>query len=565
MNSELIDKIGQSKEDKPSIGMERENLCVWRDKFSQVDRLDGGQSPLEAVRDVLNTQLQPGEKVLTASYVEELTKSVIEVNGEPVRSPRAAAMSVRLLSYITDRALQLIDKDIMPLHGATWQPINTDANPDCITESAGRYKWAYFSYILQGRDYGNRYASACGDHFNISAPWLPAAEMDARTIETSGRLRFLSALFVPFTSSSPIGFDSAPMNAPGEALRYHTTMCPYDSARMGMVWPARAEMDVSGIYRAAYFRSTLMKFADRSQLMSGGDIHLPVRPQAAPHAAQSFEAFCKAEGIVFDDIETMKYLLFLCFRHGSHLPRQRRADLQERGLLDTWNRIEAWRRNIIHQFIAAERNRIEIRTLEAPFSFADQSGYQYEKALYTFLELLFICACEDESALAGLSMAEEQLAAAQQNERKAERYGLDGVIHWTPDMHSFSTTRDALQQRVLPMLDDVAKALGGGRDEDLELIREIIHGSRETPSRRLRREILDHYGVKADELDGNAHFPITDSGLLQGLLDRNRSLLSTELAQIKNDISTALSGDRPYLDRLVRTAEQLDTALQNRG
>jgi hypothetical protein len=565
MNSELLEKIRRAKEQKPSIGLERENFCVRKDTFEQVHVIDGTTTPLVAVRKVLHKILKDDGQPLIKSYVEELVKCVIEVNGEPTHSPRSAAMSIRLLSYITDRALQLIDDTIYPLHGASWQPVDADSHHDWVTQSAGIYKWAYFSYILQGRDFGNRYASACGDHFNISAPWLDKDEVDTRMIETSGRLRYLSALFVPFTSSSPLCFDVVPNgcnNESSKGIEYNTSITPFDSARMGSVWPAREEMDVSGIYRAADFRETIRKFAGRGQLIGGGDIHIPVRPQPVVFPTQSFEDFAKSKGINIESPDIVKTLLFHCFRHGSHLPKAARERLEKRNLLSQCEAIETWRMNNIEKFVEAPRNRIEIRVLEAPFSFDDQSGYAYEKSLYTYLELLFIWVCEDNETLKELKIGEEQLAAAQGNEHKTERYGLDGIIHWTANMQSFCSTRDVLIDSVFPQLEQIAEGLGGGRMADLGIIREIIYDRRSTPSQKIRQELLAGYQLTPGQLDGNANFPVGDQSLLQGLLDRNRRILGQELEQIKVEVATIPAADQDYINGLIETAQLLDQALE---
>ncbi|MCJ8273746.1 MAG: hypothetical protein MJK04_30650, partial [Psychrosphaera sp.] len=553
MNSELLEKIRLAKEVKPSIGLERENFCVRKGTFEPINNIADGSTPLFAVRQLLQKILADSEAPVVKSYVEELVKCMIEVNGEPTHGPRSAAMSIRLLTYITDRALQLIDDTIFPLHGSTWQPVDMDGHPEWITQSAGLYKWAYFSYILQGRDFGNRYASACGDHFNISAPWIDKESLDTRTIEVSGRLRYLSFLFVPFTSGSPLCFDVAP-KTPGGGIVYNTTITPFDSGRMGSVWPAREEMDVSGIYRAADFRETIKKFARRAQLIGGGDIHIPVRPQPVAFPTQSFEDFAEAQGIDIESPDIVKTLLFHCFRHGDGLPEEAQRRLKKRNLLEQCKAIDTWRMDNIEKFIAAQRNRIEIRVLEAPFSFDDQSGYEYEKSLYTYLELLFIWACEDNEMLGQLEIGEEQLTAAQGNEHKAERYGLDGIIHWTPNMKSFCSTRDALKDAVFPELEKIAQGLGGGRMADLRIIREIIYDQRDTPSQRIRKELLAGYQLTPQQLDGNASFPVCDRDLLQGLLDRNRRILGKELEQIKADVASIPAADQAYITGLIETA-----------
>ena len=88
MNSELLDKIRRAKEKNPSIGLERENFCVRKNTFEQVNQIDDTTTPLIAVRELLQKILKDDAAPLAKSYVEELVKCVNEVNGEPTHSPR---------------------------------------------------------------------------------------------------------------------------------------------------------------------------------------------------------------------------------------------------------------------------------------------------------------------------------------------------------------------------------------------------------------------------------------------------------------------------------------------
>ncbi len=542
----------------PHMGSETEGIVVDPKSFEVVHSL-GGRQPTQAVRLWLREMGGAEGESAARVIVPDVPETTIEANPPPLRSPRSTAAAQRLLSILTDAALQGLgggEEGPQLLHGAAWRPPRlTDAD---ASQHVGPFKRLYYQFQIGA--HGDKVGAAAGDHLNLSAPWLGQpgkSEMSRKMIEMTGRMRLIAgALSIGLTACSPLyfGIDREP--------RYHTAITPWESARLGHVWPGRTIMDVSGLNRDPIsFRRTLGRFADTGTLLTGRDVWLIARAQAGaiPQHGPTFEEVCAEIGI---DLATKggfaeaRQLLFACFSGGL----EGGGPVQE----SRYSRLEEWRQVQLGQVIRAPRNRVEIRTLETPPAFAPdspggsyQTPYEYLKAMHAFLEVLFIYLCENPPFVEDLEYGELELQAAKSNEQAVLHRGLDArVLMISDEMHHMSA-RDYLRW-LLEQMSPLSEGLG--RSEDLALVHRIARGEELPPAARIRQEVAQRYGIAADLRHNTRLLP--DDEYPRRLLARTRAAMANELDAIEADIATVPALDQPYLNGLLGLVRRLRRARQ---
>lgn len=520
----------------PHLGPETEGIVIDFASFEVLHQL-GGQQPTAAIRGWLGGQ---GADIaaLAEEVVPDVPETTVEANPAPLRSPLATAAAQRLLAILIDGALQDLNlrhgHRAQLLHGAAWRP--PWITEDDASRDAEPFKRLYYQYQIGV--HGDKVGAAAGDHFNLSAPWLGdvgEADISRKMIEMTGRMRLVGgALSIALSASSPLLF-GAGLQRPGPV--YGTSITPWNSARLGHVWPGRTLMDVSGLYSdPVAFRRTMRQFAASGTLLSGRDIWLAVRAQAGKVAAgPSFEQLCGDLGIDLHSAAGQaraRALLHACFQHGPHYPDHPfRAD-------PAWQRMEQWRQDLLERHVRAPRNRVEVRTLETPPAFAaDSPGgdyrtpYQWIKAVHAFLDVLFVWLAENPAQIDELEYGELELQAAKSNEQAVLYGGLDAQIRWIPSAMHAMTAREALT-RLLADTATVAEALG--RTADLELIARAAAGEVQPPAERIRRELGAWYGIDTDTRHNARLLP--DDSYPRELLRRTRESMALELDHIAADI-----------------------------
>ncbi len=542
---------------EPHLGPETEGIVIDSQTFAVLHTLAGDQ-PTTAIRRWLRAR--GGEfSQFAEEVVPDVPETIVEANPAPLRSPLSTAAAQRSLAVLVDSALLDLNAThghrAQLLHGAAWRPpwiTGADAS-----RAADPFKRFYYMYQIGV--HGDKVGAAAGDHFNLSAPWLGdvgEADISRKLIEMTARMRLVGgALSIALSAASPLFF-GAGFERPEPV--YGTSITPWDSARLGHVWPGRTLMDVSGMYRdPVASRRTLRRFADSGTLLSGRDIWLAVRAQPGKVApGQSFEELCADVGL---DLKTAEgsaramELLHACFRHGPHYPENPlRND-------PTWRKMEEWRQDLLDRMIRAPRNRVEVRTLETPPAFAaDSPGgdyrtpYQWIKSVHAFLEVLFVWLAENPAEVDELEYGELELQAAKSNEQAVLHGGLDAQIRWVPASMHAMTAREALS-RVLRDTAVVAEALG--RTEDLELIRRAALGEVATPAERIRLEVGAWYGIETHSRHNARLLP--DDSYPRELLRRTREAMTLELEQITADLPRMPALDQPKIAQLLACVQQV--------
>ena len=546
---------------EPHLGPETEGICIDSQTFEVLHTL-AGQQPTTAIRRWLRER-GPDLAPFADEIVPDVPETTVEANPLPLRSPVSTAAAQRLLVILADSAL--LDLNAVHghraqlLHGAAWRPPQITA--DDASRGADPFKRFYYQYQIGV--HGDKVGAAAGDHFNLSAPWLGdvgEADISRKLIEMTARMRLVGgALSIALSAASPLFF-GAGLQRPDPV--YGTSITPWDSARLGHVWPGRTLMDVSGLYRdPVSFRKTLRRFADSGTLLTGRDVWLTVRAQPGRLApGPTFEEFCAGAGLDLaapgDGARAME-LLHACFQYGPHYPDNPfRHD-------PTWRKMEEWRQDLLDRFIRAPRNRVEVRTLETPPAFAvDSPGgdyrtpYQWIKALHAFLEVMFVWLAENPAQVDELEYGELELQAAKSNEQAVLYGGLDAQIRWVPaSMHAMSA-REALS-RVLADTAVVAEALG--RTQDLELIRRAAAGEVAPPAERIRQEAGAWYGIETHSRHNARLLP--DDSYPRELLRRTREAMTLELAQIEQDLPRMPALDQPRIAALLASVRQVRPAV----
>jgi len=549
------------EEGEPHIGGETEGILTDPQSLDVVHQL-GGRQPAQAVKRWVARFGEAGRRA-AASITPDVPETTIEANPRPLRSPRSTAAAQRLMIILMDGAVRGI---VGPgaaaphlLHGASLRPPHLTI--DDASQQAEPFKRLYYQYQISV--HGDKVGAAAGDHLNFSAPWQGhpgRAEISRKMIEMAARMRLVGgALSIALTASSPLFFGAD--SSGGEPV-YGTSLTPWDSARLGHVWPGRTVMDVSGLFRdPVHFRRTLSRFAKNGTLLSGRDVWLMVRAQPGPvEEGPAFGEVCAKLAIDLESeagLARARELLRSSFRYG---PRDRENTLRDDA---QWRVVEQWRQDKLDRLIRAPRNRVEVRTLETPPAFAPDSPggeyttpYEYLRSVHTFLELLFIHLSENPPFVEDLEYGEVELQAAKSNEQAVLLGGLDSVIRWIPRNMRTVTAR-ALLRKLLDEMEPLADGLD--RRDDLAIVREVAEGRALTPAARIRKEVAGWYGIDVD-LRHNARL-LPDDDYPRELLARTRRGMGDELEQIRADIPTVPAADREYLGELLDLAERVRDAV----
>lgn len=540
--------VREATEGPPHIGAETEGIVSDR-RTLEVVHLIKNEQPTEAVRRWIKANVTGGDQTIK-SITPDIPETTAEANPHPQHSPRSAAASQRLMAILIDEALQdLSDGDFQLVNGASWSPSKT-------TEAdASRHValWKQIYYRFQIEQYGNSVAEATGDHLNLSLPWLDhkdSHEVSERMIRMTAKMRLIAAsLSIALSASSPLYYSS---NGPRREPTYGTALTQFDSARLGIIWPGRTIVDVPELSQSeASFRRTMSRFAATGVLRSGRDLWQPVRAQPGDIApGKTFEETCTENGI---DLETpegkalAEKLLSASFKYGPNNPdNPNQTD-------EVWQNIEAWRQDMLSRIITAPRNRVELRTLETPPAFDDVTPYEYIKSLQTFFDLLFIYLSRNPDFVQDLEFDSITLAAAKDNESRVLKGGLDAEVRWIPNMSM--TTPRAILQHLLEKLQELSE--GFGNQEDLEAIRSVVSGAMKTPAARIREEVSKWYDINVDR-----HNPrlLHDDSYPRKVLQRNREAMTTEVDQIRADLSKMPPGDREYIANLLAQYDQIQQA-----
>ncbi len=550
--SRRIDQIRASIEEGDGhMGAETEGIVTHPIDLTVVHSI-AGQQPTQAVKRWVAALAGTSAAEAATSITPDVPETTVEANPPPMHSPRSTAASQRLMAILVDAALQSLHPADAPrpqlLHGAAWRPPGITVAD--TSQAADVFKRLYYEFQIA--QHGDKVGAAAGDHLNISAPWLGhpgAGEISRKMVEMTARMRLIGgALSVGLSAASPLYFGA---DRGGGEARYRTTLTPWESARLGHVWPGRTIMDVSGMYRdPVSFRRTMARFAENGTLLSGRDVWLMARAQPGPHdPGPSFDSLCASLGIELstpDGLGRARELLHAAFHYGP------RDDRNPHRLDPAWQHIEAWRQARLVRVIRAPRNRMELRTLETPPAFGPESPggdwqtpYEYIKALHTFFELLFIYLSETPDLVQDLEYGEVELQAAKSNEQAVLLAGMDAQQRWLPSMHGVSA-RQALQ-RLLDAIQPLADGLD--RSEDLALIRQVASGESLPPAARLRAELGQWYGIDA-QLRQNARILPHDS-YPRMLLRRSRAAMALEVELIEADLPSMPAADQTYLTGLL--------------
>jgi hypothetical protein len=552
LDAARIDQIRLSMEDEPHVGSETEGILTHPIDLTVVHRI-GQEQPTQAVIGWIRAQEGEVAAEAARSITPDVPETTIEANPPPMRSARSAAASQRLLSILVDSALRGLHPDGEPcpqlLHGAALRP--PDITEADASDAVKTFKRLY--YRFQIGVHGDKVGAAAGDHLNLSAPWLghrSAAEITRKQIELTGRMRLVGgALGIALSASSPLFYG---VTRGGARPVFATALTPWESARLGHVWPGRTIMDVSGLYRdPVRFRRTMRRFAQTGTLLSGRDVWLAARAQpGACDLGPTFEALCDELGIDLASepgLALAEELLHASFRRGPH-------ELDDGlGEEEDFLAVERWRQARLEALIQAPRNRTEIRTGETPPAFAaDSPGgdyrtpYEYVKSVHTFVELLYVLLAENPPWAEDLEYGELELQAAKSNEQAVLLSGLAARIRWIPGAMRPMTARELLRW-LLTELEPLADGLG--RSGDLSIVRQIADGEAQPPAARIRGELARWYGIDA-QVRHNARL-LPHDGYPRDVLRRSREAMAEELDQIEADLPGVPDGDRPYLSGLV--------------
>ena len=550
-----IDRLAREINEKaPHLGAETEGTTIDRQTL-EVVHLINGEQPTEAVRRWLQSNLAKTDPRLADSITPDIPETTVEANPAPLRTPLATAASQRLMAIIVDQALQdLSGGDVQLLNGATWRPSKT-TQADASSHIPA-WKQTYYRYQID--QHGDKVADATGDHFNLSLPWMDTGDShdySRRMIEMTARMRLIAgAISIALSASSPLHYFA---NGSKADPTFGTSLTQYESARLGQVWPGRTLMDLPDLNKdPVSFRRTMERFASTGILKSGRDIWLPVRAQPGSTAkGQSFEELCSEIGIDMSTDEgraEADKLLTASFEFGPNDSQNSYASQNPHATDPRWQKIETWRRKMLQNLIDAPRNRVEVRTLETPPAFNDVTPYEYIKAVHTFLDLLFIYLSTNPEFVQNLEYDSFTLQAAKDAEQKVLLGGIDAEVRWVPDM-TMTTPRKILEF-LLKKIEDLANGLG--REEDLEVIRQVVSGGLKTPAARIREEVGAWYGINVD----NRHNPrlLANDEYPKDLLNRNRTRMADEVAQISADLPKMPPQDQQVIAKLLADYYVLD-------
>ncbi|MDP2624698.1 MAG: hypothetical protein Q8P27_00765, partial [Candidatus Peregrinibacteria bacterium] len=246
MDARRLDYIARHMEETPHLGGEDEAVVVDGDSLEIIHEI-GGQQPVQAIKARIAAALGENADLVNRAITADVTELTVERNPEPLRSPVSTAASIRLLTLAVDAALELLNKkqgsNIHLLHGATLRPPHaTEAD---VSTQADTFKRAYYGY--QTDLFGDQVAEAAGGHLNWSAPWLTKSltsdQLSDALVRISGRMRlFGAALSIALSGSSPLTHTG---NGNQRNAVSASALSPWNSTRLGHVWPNRTAMDAS--------------------------------------------------------------------------------------------------------------------------------------------------------------------------------------------------------------------------------------------------------------------------------------------------------------------------------
>ncbi|MBI2464277.1 hypothetical protein HYV57_04940 [Candidatus Peregrinibacteria bacterium] len=565
LDTQRIDEIQKACETRPFIGTEAETIIIHGKPLDAGDPASclqilhkiGKEYPTTAIKKEMIESLGERGKTIANATSPDVPQTIIESHPEPFHSPAAAAAAERLMAIINDMMCQRLSQehglDIHLLAGAAWRPPHLTEND--VSPAVGAYKQAYYRYQI-GK-HGDKVGAAAGSHLNLSAPWAGNNGPDRisrEMIRMTGLLRLIAVpLSIALSAASPMYYGS---NGGKKEPQYMTKLTPFESARLGHVWPGRTIMDTSELFRdLASFRKTLGQWAKNGTLLTGRDIWLPVRAQAGhSDKGKSFEEISNELNIPFDEerIPYAQKLITSSFKFGLHDDGNPYFNDKQ------WKQIEKWRQKKLKNIIAADRNRVELRVLEAPPAFPDMTPFEYLKSIYTFIELLFIYLSEEPQFVGDLQYGENELAAAKSNETAVLEHGLDAELLWIPGNMKKVSARKLLAE-IMRRIENLAQGLGCNKD--LDVIRKILNDELLPPAARIRKEIAEWYNINVKHRHNSRFLP--DDSYPLSLLARNREAMKDELAQIIKVIPSLHPNDKKRIEELVKAIEQLNT--ENNG
>lgn len=552
-----LDRILEATQTTPYLGAESEGGVVDPRTFETHHEINGEQ-PTQAVKTWLLENITAAKARGIEPYVTpDVPETITEVNPPPLRSPRSTAAAQRLFTILVDSVHQMLEQQtgqqIQLIHGAALRPPNiTSAD---ASDHVDPFKQLYYKFQIE--NHGDKVGAATGDHYNLSAPWKTFESDEDETdfyVRLAGTMRLMAAaITMGIATSSPLYY----ANQNGGA---GTILTSTNSNRLSRIWPGRTIMDIPGLFsNRAKFTSELEEFLTNRLLLTGRDIWLPTRPQAAPfYGGKSFQEVCIEAGINLNEPQNRDRALQILVE--SFTQKGKKGDKP--------NQIKDWRVQMVRDFIHAPRNRVEMRVAETPPAFEDQTPYETIKAVHAFLEIVFIFLSRKPEKLQHLTYSPTELQAAKHNEYTVLNQGLDAKIY-SPHNFRETTGRELLANIMAePEFQELVKLLD--RSEDLILIQRIARGDPLTlpPAERMRKEIAEEYGIDARQSgidrflhDNNGNDP---DRYPKAILARTRAAMGKELKQIESDIPAVPTADQEFLNTLLEQTNKVRSMIPTR-
>ncbi|MDF2379734.1 MAG: hypothetical protein P1V18_05995 [Candidatus Gracilibacteria bacterium] len=539
LSKQEMDWIADGIQEK-HIGPETEGIAV-NPKTLEGIHMIGDLQPTQAVKQWIDHQLGEEGIAISKFITPDVTEMTVEANPDPLVTPRASAAVQRLYSILLDAACQGLSEEhgigIQLQKGVALRSLNITSED--VSKQAKSFSRAYYEY--QVKNYGDKMAAAAGDHLNFSAPWrrMSPHEMTNLMVQITGRMRLLVVpLLIALSAASPLSFGQ--FNGSGERM----IMTPYDSTRLGKVWPGRTNMDLSTLFRnGEMFRSELENLQRDNYLLTGRDLYLPVRPQ--PGSIQGLPDFPETD-LCFSESRDRIFALFDFGRAHSSF-----GEVNPYLSDDHFQKVQSWREEYLSKFINAPRERLEVRVFETAPAFEGQTPYQHTKGLHTFAELMFIYLSQSPECVQQLTHSEVELQAAKSNEKAVLQGGLNARLHWIPGGMKKASARSMLKF-FLDRIQPLAKEFN--REEDLEYIREIADGLRKTPAEMIRHEVENRYNISTER---DREHMLPDDQYPKDLLIRTRKAMQLEVEQIENDLSSLPESDQETVRTLLEVTKKL--------
>lgn len=557
MDARRIDYNLRGARDHDHLGAETECNVIDGEDFGVQGILDGDQAVYRVINFLREKLGEPADNALRA-ICGDVTVKTLEANPRPLKSPRSTAAAQRLYSILIDLAAELIgqktERNLHTLHGATWRP--SGASPQDVSTRVPLDRQAY--YAFQTREHGDKVADATGDHFNESQPWLEQHvgphEYSDKMTRLTGRMRLvITALAMGLSASSPLYY-AHNGNPNGNGIQ--TTLTRFDSARLGLIWRGRTDLDVSVLWRDDLSYQSVMKtWVEEGVIPSARALWVPERAQAGDvRGVVSFEEFCSEKGISLDTpeaIEQAKRWLIACYQYGPY--SKDNAFVGDPKWRDIWD----WHVREMMKVVRTPRNRVETRVGETPFYSPQTESenalipYEYLKSFHALLELSFLWLSESPELIDGLECDERSFNAAKDNEDKILREGLDARISWPAGFARISA-RGALG-RLLTELKPWIDAFG--YQEEMDIFQRIARRETHTPAERIRLELAGRYGSRMSNRGIQTFLP--DDDYPRELLNRTRNAMTLELDAIRRDLPKFPDSDRVVIQSLLELIDQL--------